>query len=196
MRAERRARGTAQADQYYRLLVNSVRDYAIFMLDTDGIIKTWNTGAERVKGYTADEIIGQSHARFYTDEDRAAGRPRSLLHIARTMGRVEDENWRGRKDGTRFWADVVITALFDESGELVGYGKVTRDLTERRAVEVALSESERRFRLLVSNVKDYAIFMLDPGGIITTWNEGAQRLKGYSADEIIGRSFESFYLPE
>jgi PAS domain S-box-containing protein len=196
MRAERRAERSEHSDQYFRLLVNSVRDYAIFMLDTSGIIRTWNTGAEHLKGYTAGEIIGQSHERFYADEDLAAGRPRNLLHIARTMGRVEDENWRVRKDGTRFWADVVITALCDESGELVGYGKVTRDLTDRRSAEVALGESERRFRLLVSSVKDYAIFMLDPAGIVTTWNEGAQRLKGYAADEIVGRSFESFYTPE
>jgi PAS domain S-box-containing protein len=190
-----RADGVANT-AHLRLMVGSVRDYAIFMLDPAGIIITWNRGAERLKGYTADEIIGQSHACFYTPEDLADGRPARLLKIARTEGRVEDEAWRVRKDGTRFWADVVITALRDESGTLVGYGKVTRDLTERRAAELAQAESEQRFRLLVSNVKDYAIFMLDRDGIVTTWNEGAQRLKGYAASEIEGRSFENFYTAE
>ena len=187
---------TEIGSEHYRLLVSTVRDYAILMLDPSGTVATWNAGAERLKGYTAHEIIGRSFEQFYTPDDRARGRPAHLLQIARDEGRVEDEGWRVRKDGTRFWADVIITALHDDSGTLVGYAKVTRDLTDRRAAELALAESEQRFRLLVSNVKDYAIFMLDPNGIVSTWNNGAERLKGYTASEIEGRSFETFYTPE
>ena len=176
-----------------RLLVESVRDYAIFALDTEGRVMSWNVGAERNKGYTAEEIIGHSHAEFYLPEDRAAGRPRKLLDAALRDGLVEDEGWRVRKDGSRFWADVIITALFDEDGRHVGFAKVTRDLTERRAAEEALRISEERFRLLVQNVRDYGIFMLDPTGHIVSWNEGAERIKGYSANEIIGKHFSAFY---
>ena len=179
-----------------RLLVESVRDYAIFALDTEGRVMSWNIGAERNKGYLAEEIIGHSHAEFYPPADRAAGKPRRLLDAALRHGRVEDEGWRVRKDGTRFWADVVITALYDDEGRHVGFAKVTRDLTERRAAQETLSASEERFRLLVQNVRDYGIFMLDPTGHIASWNEGAQRIKGYTADEIIGKHFSTFYPPE
>ncbi|HYC52497.1 MAG TPA: PAS domain-containing sensor histidine kinase [Gemmatimonadaceae bacterium] len=178
------------------LLVESVRDYAIFALDRDGRVMSWNVGAQRIKGYSSDEIIGESHARFYLPEDAKAGRPRMLLDTALRDGRVEDEGWRLRKDGSRFWADVVITALFDEDGQHVGFAKVTRDLSERRAAEDALRASEERFRLLVQSVKDYGIFMLDPTGHIASWNEGAERIKGYTYDEIIGKHFSIFYPPE
>ncbi|HJQ22105.1 MAG TPA: PAS domain-containing sensor histidine kinase [Gemmatimonadaceae bacterium] len=177
----------------YRLLVESVRDYAIFALDTEGTILTWNAGAERLKGYAPDEIIGKSFQLFYPPEEIAKGKPGHLLEIARREGHVEDEGWRVRKDGSHFWADVVITALRDRSGALVGYAKVTRDLTERRAAEEALRVSEERFRLIVSSVRDYGIFMLDPRGYIASWNEGAQRINGYTADEIVGRHFSLFY---
>jgi PAS domain S-box-containing protein len=176
-----------------RLLVESVRDYAIFALDTEGRVMSWNIGAERNKGYKAEEIIGHSHADFYLPEDRAEGKPRKLLEAALQHGRVEDEGWRVRKDGSRFWADVIITALFDDEGRHVGFAKVTRDLTERRAAEQSLRASEERFRLLVQNVRDYGIFMLDPTGHVASWNEGAQRIKGYTADEIIGKHFSTFY---
>jgi PAS domain S-box-containing protein len=180
----------------FRLLVDQVRDYAMFLLTPDGYVASWNAGAERLKGYAAQEIIGQSFERFYTPEDRAAGRPRRLLARARTEGRVEDEGWRVRKDGTRFWADVVITALRNDSGRLVGFAKVTRDLTERRLADEHLRQSELRFRTLVDSVKDYAIFLLDTDGTILTWNRGAERLKGYADSEIIGQNFERFYMPE
>jgi PAS domain S-box-containing protein len=179
-----------------RLLVESVRDYAIFALDTEGRVMSWNIGAERTKGYTADEIIGESHARFYLPEDVEAGRPRALLNRALRDRRVEDVGWRVRKDGSRFWADVVITALFDEDGRHVGFAKVTRDLTERRAAEASLRASEDRFRLLVQSVRDYGIFMLDPKGYVISWNEGAERIKGYTASDIIGRHFSTFYPAE
>jgi PAS domain S-box-containing protein len=182
-----------ESEGLYRLLVQSVQDYAIFALDPDGVILSWNAGAERTKGYAADEIIGKHFSIFYPPERVAERFPEYELEVAARVGRFEDEGWRIRKDGTRFWANVVITALRDESGGLVGYAKVTRDLTERRAAEDALRDSEERFRLLVGAVTDYGIFMLDPRGYVASWNEGAQRIKGYSVAEIIGRHFSIFY---
>jgi PAS domain S-box-containing protein len=180
----------------YGLLVESVRDYAIFALDPSGHILSWNTGAELLKGYKPSEIIGRHFSTFYPPEDIAAGKPARELADAVRDGRVEDEGWRIRKDGSRFWANVVITALRDERGALVGFAKVTRDLTERRGAEEELRESEQRFRLLVHGVRDYAIFMLDPTGCVVSWNEGAQRAKGYTAEEIVGRHFSTFYPAE
>lgn len=148
------ARSTLQheASGLYRLLVESVRDYAIFALDTQGHIISWNAGAERFKGYTEKEILGKHYSIFYPAEDVAAGKPRRLLEAAITNGRVEDEGWRIRKDGTRFWANVVITALRDETGTLVGFAKVTRDLTERRAAEErAIADARRIAQVETSN---------------------------------------------
>jgi PAS domain S-box-containing protein len=177
----------------YRLLVESVEDYAIFLLELDGRVATWNLGAEKIKGYTADEIIGQHFSRFYTPEDAAAGLPLQLLATAERYGHAQHEGWRMRKDGTRFWAQVAITALRDEQRRVVRFAKVTRDLTDRRQAEEALRRSEERFRLLVESVTDYAIYMLGPGGQVATWNAGAERMKGYRPDEIIGRSFALFF---
>ncbi|GAA3473574.1 PAS domain-containing sensor histidine kinase [Nonomuraea roseola] len=186
----------ADADRDLHLLVQSVVDYSIFMLDPDGRIVSWNEGAQRINGYTAKEIIGSHFSVFFPPEDVASGKPEWELMTATAEGRMEDEGWRVRKDGTRFWANVIITALFDESGELRGFGKVTRDRTQQRLAEQALRESEERFRLLVQSVVDYAIFMLDTEGHIASWNAGAQRIKGYRADEIIGSHFSVFYPPE
>jgi PAS domain S-box-containing protein len=186
----------AESVGLYQLLVESVQDYAIFALDPAGNIISWNAGAKRLKGYTRDEVLGRSFSIFYPPEDLAAGKPAWELEVAARDGRVEDEGWRVRKDGTRFWANVVITSLRDASGRLVGFAKVTRDLTERRRADEALRQSEERFRLLVTSVKDYAIFLLDPEGYITSWNEGAQRIKQYSEAEILGRHFSLFYPPE
>jgi PAS domain S-box-containing protein len=195
-RANTRRRQHLEDATLFRLLVDRVLDYAIFLLTPDGHIASWNAGAERLKGYTADEIIGHSFEQFYPDEARRAGLPQHLLSIARTDGRVENEGWRVRKDGSRFWADVVITALYDDAGELRGFAKVTRDLTERRAGEEHLRRSEQRFRTLIDSVKDYAIFLLSTEGTVLSWNQGAQQLKGYTPSEIIGESFERFYPPE
>jgi len=180
----------------HRLLVDSIDEYAIFALDPAGYILSWNAGAHRLKGYVADEIIGQHFSVFYPPEQVKRGFPNFELREAARVGRFEDEGWRVRKDGTRFWANVVITALRDPSGGLVGFGKVTRDLTERRRAEESLRLSEERFRLLVQGVKDYAIFMLDPAGYITTWNAGAERIKGYTEGEILGKHFSVFYTSE
>jgi PAS domain S-box-containing protein len=179
-----------------RLLIESVVDYAIYMLDPEGRVATWNLGAEKIKGYRADEIIGEPFSRFFCPEDVAAGKPERELEVAREVGRFEDEAWRIRKDGSRFWASVVITALRDERGKLRGFGKVTRDLTGRRRAEEDLRRSEERLRLMVENAADYAIYMLDPSGLVTSWNLGAQRMKGYTADEIIGKNFSIFFPEE
>lgn len=189
-------RQVGQSSGLYQLLVDSVRDYAIFALDAKGMVLSWNGGAERIKGYAADEIIGRHFSSFYTPEDLASGKPDMELAIAAREGRVEDEGWRVRKDGTRFWASVLITALRDKEGRLVGFGKVTRDLTTRRRSDEALRASEERFRVLVRSVKDYGIFMLDPEGRVASWNEGARRIKGYEAEEILGRHFSAFYPPD
>jgi PAS domain S-box-containing protein len=180
-------------ERRFRILVEGVTDYAIYMLDPSGMITNWNPGAERMKGYSADEIVGQHFSKFYTKEDRASGLPARVLDMAAREGRYESEGWRLRNDGGRFWASVVIDAIRSEDGALQGFAKVTRDITERRAALEALRESERQFRLLVSGVTDYAIYMLDPNGIVASWNAGAQRIKGYTADEIIGQHFSRFY---
>ena len=190
------AENLRQSEERFRLLVDSVRDYAIFMLDPQGHVLTWNAGAERFKGYRADEVIGSHFSRFYAPEALARGLPAKELEVARDVGSFEDEGWRVRKDGTQFWASVVITSMRDETGELIGYAKVTCDLTQRRQHEEALRQSEERFRLLVEGVADYAIFMLDVNGRIATWNVGAERIKGYSADEIVGKHFSVFYPQE
>jgi PAS domain S-box-containing protein len=180
----------------YRLLIEAITDYAIYMLDPAGRITSWNPGARRFKGYSADEIIGQHFSRFYTPEDREAELPARALEQARTKGQFEAEGWRVRKDGSRFWAYVVIDPIRDHQGDLIGFAKVTRDLTERKAAEEALRRSDQQFRLLVQGVTDYAIYLLDPEGRVTNWNIGAQRIKGYLPDEIIGSHFSRFYTEE
>ena len=183
-----------ESEARFRLLVESVREYAIFMLDPTGVVQTWNAGAERIKGYRAGEIIGQHFSKFYRPQD--LWKTTHELEVATRDGRVEDDGWRVRKDGSLFWANVVITCVRDPSGEVVGFAKVTRDMSERQRAEEALRQSEERFRLLVESVRDYAIFMLDPGGKVATWNVGAERIKGYRADEIIGQHFSIFYPEE
>jgi len=185
-----------QGSDIFRLLVQDVRDYAIFILNPDGIVASWNEGAERIKGYRADEIIGRHFSTFYTAEAVAVDWPNEELRRAREIGRFEDEGWRLRKDGTRFWANVIITALRDSHGRLLCYAKITRDLTERREHEERLRQSEENLRLLVEGVKDHAIFMLDAEGRVLNWNAGAQRLLGYQSYEVVGRHAAVFYTGE
>jgi PAS domain S-box-containing protein len=186
---------SASSGSRFELLVQSVTDYAIYMLDPTGKVTSWNAGARRFKGYEADEIIGEHFSRFYTPEERDRI-PKIALETAEREGRFEAEGWRVRKDGTRFWANVVIDPIRDPQGGLVGFAKVTRDLTERRAAEEELRRSEERFRLLIQSVTDYAIYMLDPEGKVSSWNAGAERFKGYQAEEIIGQHFSRFYSDE
>jgi PAS domain S-box-containing protein len=180
----------------FRLMTEAILDYAIFMLDPNGNIVTWNGGAERIKGYKASEIIGRHFSILYPQEDLLNKKPQWELEVAAREGRFEDEGWRLRKDGTKFWANVIITAIRDEDRQLIGFGKVTRDFTERKEQNERLRQSEERFRLLVEGVPDYAIYMMDPDGKITTWNSGAEKIKGYTAAEIIGKPYSTFFLEE
>ena len=178
------------------MLIEAIEDYAIYALDAAGRVISWNAGAELVKGYRAEEIIGEHVSCFYLDDDVLAGKPERDLAVATADGHLHVEGWRKRRDGSPFWASVSLTALRGSDGRLIGFGKVTRDLTDRRRDEELLRESEERFRLLVNSVADYAIFLLDPDGRVASWNLGAERLKGYRADEVIGRHFSVFYPPE
>jgi PAS domain S-box-containing protein len=192
----RKARTEDSVEGRFQLLVEAVVDYGIFILDPDGVVVSWNIGAEKVQGYSSREIIGRHFSVFYPPESVATGWPEEELRRAIRFGRLEDEGWRLHKDGRRFWANVAITPIYDSSGTLTGFAKITRDLTERRAQDEALRASEERFRLLVEAVRDYAIFMIDADGIVRSWNAGAQAIKGYRPAEIIGRHFSTFYTPQ
>jgi len=191
------------AENYYRLMIEGITDYAIFLLDVTGHVATWNAGAQHIKQYKPAEIIGKHFSVFYTPDAKATDYPAYELREAKARGRFEDEGWRLRKDGSMFWANVIITPVYNNDKQHIGFSKVTRDLSERKKAEDALrtayerlDESEEKFRLLVEGVTDYAIFMLDPDGYVITWNEGAKRIKGYEADEIIGQRFTKFYSQE
>jgi len=173
------------SEQRLRLLVESVRDYAIFLLDAAGNVASWNRGAQQIKGYAAEEIVGRHFSCFYPPEAVAAGLPERALRAAVETGRFEEENWRVRKDGSRFWADVVITPVRDAHGAVIGFAKVTRDLTERQRAAEALRDSEERFRTLAVTAND-AIVSADSRGHITYFNPGAERIFGYSPAEVNG----------
>ncbi len=183
-----------QSERRFRLLVGSVVDYAIFMLDENGYVANWNAGAERIKGYTSDEIVGQHFSIFYTPEDRAAGVPERVLKAARRDGRYEAESWRVRKGGQRFWANVVIDAVRDDHGEIVGFAKVTRDFTERRKTEQALVESERMARGIINTALD-AFVQWDQAGLVREWNPRAVSIFGWSREEALGRPIADLLIP-
>ncbi len=183
-------------EQRLQYLISGISDYAIYMLDPQGYVNSWNAGAQRFKGYVEQEILQQHFSRFYTPEDRAAGLPAQALAHALEHGRYESEGWRVRKDGGRFWAHVVIDPIHDSAGSLLGFAKITRDVTERKQAEDKLRDSEQRFRLLVQGVTDYALYMLTPEGTVSNWNSGAERIKGYGHDEIVGHHFSRFYTDE
>jgi PAS domain S-box-containing protein len=171
-------------------------DYCISLLSSSGAILSWNAGGEHIHRYRPEEVIGQHFSHLYTEADRAAGVPQAALQAARMHGRHEAEGWRLRRDGSTFWANAVFTRLHGPDGEMIGFVQVVRDVSDKRAAHEAAIESERRFRLLVQGVTDYAIFMLSPQGYVTNWNPGARRIKGYTAEEIIGSHFSRFYTPE
>ena len=182
-----------ESERVFRQMVGNALDYAIYMLDPSGLVVNWNAGARRAIGYEAHKIVGQHFSRFFTREDRTAGLPWRILEIAGQEGRYVSEGWRVRKDGGRFWASVAVDIIKDANGDVAGFVEITRDVSDRRTAQEALRESERQFRLLVEGVTDYALFMLDPNGIVTSWNAGAKRIKGYPAGEIVGQHFSRFY---
>ncbi|WP_020652927.1 hybrid sensor histidine kinase/response regulator [Massilia niastensis] len=190
------ARQELTGELRFQYLIAGISDYAIYMLDPQGYVNSWNAGAQRFKGYVEQEILHQHFSRFYTPEDQASGLPARALAEALEQGKFEAEGWRVRKDGTRFWAHVVIDPIYDEHRTLLGYAKITRDVTQRKLAEDALRDSEQRFRLLVQGVTDYAIYMLSPEGVVSNWNVGAERIKGYTYDEIVGQHFSRFYTDE
>jgi PAS domain S-box-containing protein len=188
---------SGSSEDRLQLLVEAVVDYGIFLLDREGHVATWNSGAQKLKGWRREEILGRHFSVFYPPEAVATGWPQEELRRAERDGRFEDEGWRVRKDGTRFWANVVITALRDpaQEGALTGFAKVTRDLTERRAHEEALRGSEERFRVLVDSVRDHAIFLLDRAGHVQSWNPAAESIHGHSAEDAIGLHYGEFFTP-
>ncbi|HYE54692.1 MAG TPA: PAS domain S-box protein, partial [Chitinophagaceae bacterium] len=196
-----------QSEEQHHRMVEEIEDYAIILLDRDGYIQNWNKGAEKIKGYKPEEIIGKNFRQFYTEGDRRDHLPERLLNQAVENGRATHEGWRVRKDGTLFWGNIVITALHDDTGDVVGFTKVTRDLTERKKAEdqqaeytrnlaetnEALRRSEERYHKMVEEVRDYAILLMDKDGNIQNWNKGAENIKGYKSEEIIGKNFRQFY---
>ena len=193
-RSKKLERNLYESERNFRLLVEGITDYAIYMLDPEGHVTNWNRGAERIKGYKAKDVVGKHFSVFYTPEDRAADLPRRALEIARKEKHFLTEGWRVRKDGTHFFASVVIDPIF-EKRKLIGFAKITRDITERRNALSELSNSESQFKTLVGGVTDYALYMLDPTGVVSNWNAGGERIKGYSAEEIVGQHFSRFYTP-
>jgi PAS domain S-box-containing protein len=182
------------SERNFRLLIEGITDYAICMLDPEGYVTKWNAGAQRIKGYKTKEILGKHFSIFYLPEDRDADLPARALEIARKEKHFLAEGWRIRKDGTKFFASVVIDPIY-EKRKLIGYAKITRDITERQKILADLHASESQFRMLVSGVTDYALYMLSPAGVVANWNAGGQRIKGYAPDEIIGQNFSRFYTP-
>jgi PAS domain S-box-containing protein len=183
----------------YQLLVDSVTDYAIYMLDPEGRVVTWNVGAERSKGYKAEEVLGKNFSIFFLPEDVAAGLPADELETAESQGRYETEAWRVRKDGTQFWAMVTLTAIRDPNGELHGFAKVTRDMSAHKAAEEstrAVNAQLERYRFIVGSVADHMIFTLDTDGKIDSWSTGAQNVLGYTASEALGREYSLLFTKE
>jgi PAS domain S-box-containing protein len=185
--------GLDESGRIAQILVDSVVDYALYLLDVDGTVKSWNPGAQRIKGYSPQEIIGSNFSVFYAEEDIDAGEPAASLEIARTTGSFETEGWRVRKDGTRLWASVVIDAVYNPAGEVVGFAKITRDVTRTAALRQVSEVGGCIAQTLVDSVVDHALYLLDLDGYVKSWNPGAQRIKGYSAQEIIGSNFSVFY---
>lgn len=179
--------------QRFQLIISAIRDYAIYMLDPQGKVTSWNKGAQQFTGYSSEDILGSHFSVFYPLPEREAGLPQHALDVALREGKFEDEGWRLRKDGTTYWASSIIDPIIADDGELLGFAKITRDITEHKLAAQTLQASEQQFRMLVQGVTDYAIYMLSPEGKVTNWNAGAQRIKGYTAEEVIGTHFSNFY---
>lgn len=182
------------AERRFELLVEAVSEYAIFMLDVDGKVETWNRGAERINGYKENEIVGKPYAVFFTDDDRRSGKPERLLQSSKTKGKAEDEGWRVRKDGQIFWASAVLTKIVDKEGRHIGFAKVTRDLTERHAAETRLKESESRYRSIIDTARD-AFVGSDKYGSIIVWNKASEELFGWTSEEVLGKKLAETIVP-
>ncbi|MBN3853361.1 EAL domain-containing protein [Paraburkholderia sp. Ac-20340] len=171
-------------------------EHAMLMLDADGLISHWSASAQMSGGYCRDDVVGRHYRSLYTADDQASGRPERELRAAMREGRFEGDGWRVRKDGVSVWSHVLIEPIYHAGNELFGYAVLTQDRTEARRIQQQSLDHERRFRMLVEGVTDYAIYMLDTRGCVSNWNAGAQRAKGYSAEEIVGRHFSLFYTEE
>lgn len=189
-------------EERYRHMIDEIQDYAIFLLTKEGVIHNWNKGAFLITGFSASEIIGKSFHICYTQEDIDKKLPEKLLQKSSLEGKAIHEGWNLKKDGTRYWANSVITALHHDD-EVTGYVKVIRDMTAMKEASDRQNEyieqlrrSEERYHNMIQEVQDYAILMLDQEGIIQNWNYGAQQIKGYSADEVVGKHFRIFYTPQ
>lgn len=180
----------------YKRMIEEIQDYAIILMDANGIIINWNKGAEKIKQYTEKEILGKHFSIFYLKEDFDSNLPQKLMEEAKINGRAAQEGWRKRKDGSRFWGSITITAIHDENNLVIGFCKVTRDLTEKKITEDTLRLSEERYHQMIAEVQDYAIILLSPEGIIENWNIGAESIKGYTASEAIGKRFDLFYTED
>lgn len=194
--SEKRSIEALPREQRLELLFRAMTDYALCLLNPQGYVVSWNPGARRLQCFEDDEIVGQHFSRFFTPENRESGLPETALETASREGQFEREGWLVRKDGSRFWAVSVLEPIRDGDGELIGFVNITRDLTKRRETERRLLNSETQFRQLVEGVVDYAIFHLRPDGTISSWNKGAERIKGYAPDEIIGSHLRRFYTEE
>ncbi|MDF2437147.1 MAG: sensor signal transduction histidine kinase [Bacteroidota bacterium] len=184
-----------QSEERFRMLVESVKDYAIFRVDKDGYIAGWNKGAEHIKGYTAEEVLGKHISIFYNAEELERGEPEYNLSMARKLGRFETEGWRVRKDGTEFWADVVLTTMYDSNKNVIGFVKVTRDITERKKNEERLKQSEAQLQSIIKHAPD-AVIVMDSESRIIEWNPKAEMIFGWSAEEIVGQPLHEFIIPE
>lgn len=180
----------------FRLIVESASDYAIFTMDQDGRVLTWNPGAERIFGFSASEIVGNDGRIIFTAEDREQGQPETEMRTALAEGRADDTRWHLRRDGSRLWADGSMVPLKDDAGQPRGFVKIVRDRTAEKCIEERLRESEARLRLMIGSIKGYALFSLGPDGRISSWNSGAEQVFGYTEAEILGRNIAVLFTPE
>lgn len=183
-------------NELYKRMIEEIQDYAIILIDKNGLILNWNKGAEKIKLYSDVEILGKHFSIFYLQADLDSNLPEKLLTQARDTGRAAQEGWRKRKDGTKFWGSITITAIHDDDENVIGFCKVTRDLTDKKITEDSLRMSEERYHQMIAEVQDYAIILLSTEGIIENWNIGAEKIKGYYAREAVGKKFEIFYTEE
>jgi PAS domain S-box-containing protein len=189
-------RSIAYESNLYQRMVEEIQDYAIIVLDKKGYIQNWNKGAQKIKLYFEEEIIGKHFSIFYLPQDLEKNLPQRLLTEAENTGAARQEVWRKRKDGSTFWGSITITAIHDDDGKVIGFCKITRDLTDRKLAEDNLRVIEERYHQMIAEVQDYAIILMSVDGVIKNWNIGAEKIKGYSSEEILGKNFQIFYTSQ